>query len=177
MASGLSVRAAALERSARALPTIRGIYAAEDEPDQAWKSAMEAFPNRVPRFNTKEACEQWMEVWVGRPTNPCPGYHHMQHCFTTLVNWAQVEEFLLKPAERYRRSIPFRSCLSGSTSSSSSSSSSAASVGEGESDDEGHDEALSDLLGENRFFASKSLRKAKAAAVAAEAKERARIAR
>lgn len=46
-----------------AAPTLRGIYAQEDEPDADWAAAVRegGFSNGVPKFDDKKSCRQWVE--------------------------------------------------------------------------------------------------------------------
>ena len=52
-------------------PQVRGIYAREDEPSQAWRSVSAGFPNPgVPRFKSKRECVAWTKFVRGTPSNP-----------------------------------------------------------------------------------------------------------
>ena len=90
------------------IPQVRGIYAWEDEPSQAWRLVSGSFPNPgVPRFKKKDDCIAWTEFVRGTPSNPdAKTKRHLQHLYTTLVGWDQVEKHLLRKREEYIRRFP-----------------------------------------------------------------------
>ena len=72
---------------------VRGMYAHEDEAApylrQGW-----------PRFDTKEECEAFVKkCWRAGSSNP--DRPHMTQMITTLVNWTQVERYILGARAEY----------------------------------------------------------------------------
>lgn len=86
-------------------PILRNIFAFEDE-DEEWKSVLSQFPNRVPRFDTKEEAIEFTKRHCRRGSNP--DYPHLQHSITTLVDWSQVESILLPKIREYDSKWPPR---------------------------------------------------------------------
>jgi hypothetical protein len=41
------------------IPRLRNIFSADEDPED-WQKAVETFPNRVPRFSTKDECLEFM---------------------------------------------------------------------------------------------------------------------
>jgi hypothetical protein len=75
---------------------IRGIYAMEEETDPDFRT--------VPKFEDKDASSKFYSGARIRVTNPQPGkYPNCTHIYTHLVDWAQVNRFLMVKAEAYRR--------------------------------------------------------------------------
>ncbi|OQS01999.1 hypothetical protein THRCLA_05599 [Thraustotheca clavata] len=70
---------------------LRGFFAWEDETDPDWKAAVEAHGG-VPKFATKAECEQFVQQYCGRGSNP--DFPNLQHIFTMLVTWEQVRKIL-----------------------------------------------------------------------------------
>jgi len=77
----------------------RGIYALEDE-EAPWLKERLVFP-------TKAACLAWMEKHVEDKAHPSnPVVPHLNHIFTFLTSWGEVEEFLLKKIDEYDERYP-----------------------------------------------------------------------
>jgi hypothetical protein len=108
-------------------PTIRGIWAEMDEPDEEWKALNEekrTYPwgeyAGMPKFKSKEEAAEFMKdhayaagrdkkdwEWK-RGSNPEPGFEHMNHVFTMLVEWTQIEKYLIPKIEEYDWRFPSR---------------------------------------------------------------------
>ncbi len=80
--------------------SIRNIFAFEDELPE-WKAKLEAFPNHVPRFSTKEECIKFTKENWNISTNP--QYEHLKQAMTTLIDWKQIETILIPKIEEYER--------------------------------------------------------------------------
>jgi hypothetical protein len=75
---------------------IRGIYELEDETDPDFRA--------VPKFEDAEGSKRFYSGPRIRVTNPQPWkYSQCTHIYTTLVDWWQVNRFLMEKAEAYRR--------------------------------------------------------------------------
>lgn len=77
---------------------IRNIYAYEDE-NPSWKAALDAFPNRVPRFQTKSEAIAFTKQHCTTTSNP--DHPQLQHSVTTLINWEQIERYMLPKMIEY----------------------------------------------------------------------------
>ena len=106
---------------------IRGIWCDDDEPDEEWKGVVKqkrAYPwgesAGIPKFKTKEEASEFMKEhayttsdrkpewqWK-RGSNPEPGFEHMNHMFTMLVEWSQIEKYLLPKLDEYDWRFPSR---------------------------------------------------------------------
>ena len=76
---------------------LRGIYAASDEEDEEFR--------QVQTFETKTACGEWYSL-QRRRTNP--KYKHCDQIYTTVCDWEQACDLILKPLGRLRRTSPAR---------------------------------------------------------------------
>lgn len=82
---------------------IRNIYAYEDE-SPAWQQVLAPFPNHVPRFVNKEEAIEFSKKYSGVSTNP--DYRQLQHSVTTLIDWTQIEKYLLAKVAEYDNKWP-----------------------------------------------------------------------
>jgi hypothetical protein len=82
-------------------PEIRGLLGSHgDSP--AWLSAVSSFPNQVPRFRTREEARAFMEHYVRHHGGSNVQYPQLQHIFTLLVGWEQIESILLPQIQKIR---------------------------------------------------------------------------
>jgi hypothetical protein len=106
--------------------TIRGIWAEADEPDDEWKAINEkkrSYPwgeqTGIPKFKSREEAAEFIKDYAyekkagkktefewRRGSNPEPGFEHMNHIFTMLVEWSQIEKYLLPKIEEYDWRFP-----------------------------------------------------------------------
>ena len=97
--SGAGAAASAVDVDAVDLSVVRGIYAAEEETDEDFKT--------VPKFVDAAASKAFYTASRIRCTNPQPRkYPECKHIYTHLVDWQQVTRFLLAKAEEYRTKFP-----------------------------------------------------------------------
>lgn len=83
-------------------PELRGIFG--EKGDSAnWLDEMTKFPNGVPRFETQEACMEFMEWYATNFGGSNPDYPHLMHIFTTLISWEQIENILLPSILKARK--------------------------------------------------------------------------
>ena len=66
---------------------VRGIYSHEEEDPNS------GFASGVPTFDSKDECMRWCEMYSAAGSNP--GFPHLMHIFTHLVDWNQVKAALL----------------------------------------------------------------------------------
>ena len=85
----------------------RGIFG-EDGDSEDWIRATKDFPNKVPRFEKKDDCLQFMREYVRHHGGSNPEFGHLQHIFTTLITWDQMERILI-PAIAKARKEPSKS--------------------------------------------------------------------
>ncbi|ETV93176.1 hypothetical protein H310_12782 [Aphanomyces invadans] len=83
----------------------RGIFAWEDEPDPTWKNAVETHGGGVPKFATKGECEEFVQKHCAPGSNP--DFRNLQHIFTMLVTWRQIEDILLPAMSFVDEKYPF----------------------------------------------------------------------
>ncbi|KAG7374025.1 glycosyl transferase family 90 protein [Nitzschia inconspicua] len=83
-------------------PEFRGIFGEHGDSEE-WLKATAKFPNRVPRFESKDDCLQFMRQYVKNHGGSNPDFEHLQHIFTTLITWEQIERILLPAMEKARR--------------------------------------------------------------------------
>ena len=77
---------------------LRNIFAYEDE-DRDWQEVLSAFPTGVPCFDTKDEAIQFTKKHCQIGSNP--DFPNLQHSITTLVNWNQIEKYLLPKIHQY----------------------------------------------------------------------------
>ena len=78
-------------------PKLRGIYSQKEEK-------VATFANGVPTFDTLDECRTWMEQHSQVGSNPEDPT--LQHIFTHLKNWDQVERFLIHKRRSLRPKPP-----------------------------------------------------------------------
>ena len=83
-------------------PEFRGIFG-EHGDSEDWIKATENFPNKVPRFESKDECLQFMREYVRHHGGSNPDFDHLQHIFTTLITWDQIEKRLLPEIAKARK--------------------------------------------------------------------------
>jgi len=83
-------------------PEFRGIFG-ERGDSKEWLDAVAKFPNGVPRFDSKDECLQFMKEYVRSHGGSNPQFPHLQHIFTTLITWDQIEDILLPAIEKVRK--------------------------------------------------------------------------
>ncbi|GAX19757.1 hypothetical protein FisN_37Lh025 [Fistulifera solaris] len=88
--------------SGRPSPEIRGLFGPKGDSLQ-WLEATSSFPNGVPRFASKQECSEFMEQYVKSHGGSNPDFPHLQHIFTTLIGWEQIEKWLLPNMEQARK--------------------------------------------------------------------------
>jgi hypothetical protein len=74
---------------------------------QDWLDAAANFPNGVPRFNSKQEALDFMTEYNTYHGGSNPEFPHLQHIFTMLVNWEQIENILLPNIEKAREEPSF----------------------------------------------------------------------
>lgn len=80
----------------------RGIFG-ENGDSEDWVKATENFPNQVPRFESKDDCLQFMREYVRHHGGSNPEFAHLQHIFTTLITWDQMERILIPAIAKARK--------------------------------------------------------------------------
>mmetsp|Transcript_9303 Transcript_9303/g.25725 ORF Transcript_9303/g.25725 Transcript_9303/m.25725 type:complete len:699 (-) Transcript_9303:101-2197(-) len=75
-------------------PEIRGLFGNKGDADN-WLDATGHFPNGVPRFESKAECLEFAHQYLKYNAGSNPDYPHLQHIFTMLISWDQIEKFLL----------------------------------------------------------------------------------
>jgi hypothetical protein len=96
-----------LKSSGRSSPTlseIRGLLG-ENGDSPAWLSATSTFPNQIPRFSTAQECINFTTSYIQTHGGSNPDYPHLQHIFTTLISWKQIQEILLPEIEKARNEV------------------------------------------------------------------------
>lgn len=83
-------------------PEIRGMFGPKGD-SRKWLDATSKFINGVPRFESKEECVQFMENYVKNNGGSNPDYPHLQHIFTMLIGWDQIDKLLLPAMEKARK--------------------------------------------------------------------------
>ncbi|KAH9196755.1 hypothetical protein AeNC1_001276 [Aphanomyces euteiches] len=84
---------------------LRGMFAWEDEMDEIWKEAVESHGGGVPKFATKGECEEFVKKHCGPGSNP--DFPNLQHIFTMLVTWKQIETILFPAMKMVDEKYPF----------------------------------------------------------------------
>ena len=74
----------------------------EESPD--WKEAIDAFPNKVPRFESKDDAIKFTKQHCKNGSNP--DTPHLLHSITTLISWDQVTNHLLPRIKKYDAQWP-----------------------------------------------------------------------
>lgn len=83
---------------------IRGMLGKHGD-SKTWLDAMEGFPNGVPRFGSRDDCFEFMQTYnaTNNSFGSNPELSHLRHIFTMLVNWEQIERYLLPEIVRARK--------------------------------------------------------------------------
>lgn len=68
----------------------------------AWTDATAPFPNGVPRFESRDACKQFMEEYCTENGGSNPGHPGLMHIFTMCISWEQLEERVFPVMEAVR---------------------------------------------------------------------------
>lgn len=79
-------------------PQLRGIFD-DDEDPQYWKEAMENFPNKVPRFVSKDDYFAFIERVGFKPSNP--EEPKLFHSISMLTTWKQIKTLMLPKYYEY----------------------------------------------------------------------------
>lgn len=87
-------------------PEFRGLFG--DKGDSSdWLEAVARFPNGVPRFESKQECIDFVKGYLSYHGGSNPEYPHLQHIFTTLIGWEQIETILIPNMEKARKEPSF----------------------------------------------------------------------
>ncbi|DBA01658.1 TPA: hypothetical protein N0F65_010309 [Lagenidium giganteum] len=84
-------------------PLLRGIFAFEDEDTPEWRDVV-LKGGGLPKFTDKEQCEAFVRRHCWRGSNP--DFPLLQHVFSMLVDWRQIEEILIPKMDEYDRRFP-----------------------------------------------------------------------
>jgi hypothetical protein len=87
-------------------PEIRGLFGPKGD-SLNWLETTSKFPNGVPRFESKADCLQFMEEYNQYHGGSNPEHPHLQHIFTMLVDWEQIESILLPNIDKARNEPSF----------------------------------------------------------------------
>ena len=88
-------------------PSWRGVFHSSEDPEY-WQEAMEEFPNRVPRFTSKEDTINFMKTYCQIGSNP--EEPHLRQSISTMTTWSQIEQNLLPKIREYNgkwKPVPF----------------------------------------------------------------------
>ncbi|GKY99245.1 hypothetical protein MPSEU_000879800 [Mayamaea pseudoterrestris] len=84
-------------------PETRGLFGAKGD-SLSWLNATQHFPNGVPRFESKQACLDFVNQYLqSHHGGSNPKYPHLQHIFTTLIGWEQIQDVLLPAIDKARK--------------------------------------------------------------------------
>jgi hypothetical protein len=83
-------------------PEIRGVFGPKGDSIN-WLDAVSSFPNGVPRFESKNECLEFMQRYNKYHGGSNPEYPHLQHIFTMLISWEQIQTILLPNIEIARK--------------------------------------------------------------------------
>ena len=81
---------------------LRGIFGNHGDSKE-WLNSVSKFPNGVPRFDSKQEALDFMKEYNQHHGGSNPDNPHLQHIFTTLVGWGQIEKYLLPALEKARQ--------------------------------------------------------------------------
>jgi hypothetical protein len=85
---------------------LRGLFGAKGDSAN-WLEATSRFPNGVPRFESKRECVEWVSEYLTYHGGSNPDHPHLQHIFTMLIGWDQIESILIPAMEKARREPSF----------------------------------------------------------------------
>lgn len=77
---------------------IRGIFHNDEDPEY-WKEGVSQFPNKVPRFLSKEDATQFTKTYCKYQSNP--DENGLMHSITTLTSWSQIETYIIPKIKTY----------------------------------------------------------------------------
>jgi hypothetical protein len=77
----------------------RGVFHASEDPAY-WQEAMEEFPNRVPRFTSKDDTVNFIKTYCQIGSNP--DEPHLRQSITLMTTWSQIERYLIPKIREYR---------------------------------------------------------------------------
>ena len=83
-------------------PEIRGLFGPKGDSAN-WLEAVSRFPNGVPRFETKDEALTFIADYTSKHGGSNPKIPHLEHVFTLLVGWEQIESILLPAIDKARR--------------------------------------------------------------------------
>jgi len=87
-------------------PEIRGLFGDKgDSPE--WLDATARFPNGVPRFESKAEALEFMQEYNRYHGGSNPDHPHLQHIFTMLIGWDQIQKLLIPNIEKARKEPSF----------------------------------------------------------------------
>jgi hypothetical protein len=85
-------------------PEIRGMFGPHgDSVHWLNATASNKFPNGVPRFTTKDEALAFMKDYIANHGGSNPEHPHLQHIFTMLIGWEQIESILLPNIQKARQ--------------------------------------------------------------------------
>jgi hypothetical protein len=87
-------------------PELRGIFGQFGD-DEQWLDAVARFPNGVPRFASRAEAVEFMTNYLKYHGGSNPEYPHLQHIFTMLISWDQIEKILLPAIAKARKEPSF----------------------------------------------------------------------
>eukprot|EP00934_Nitzschia_sp_Nitz4_P003625 Nitzschia sp. Nitz4//scaffold318_size20451//5902//7917//NITZ4_008647-RA/size20451-processed-gene-0.3-mRNA-1//-1//CDS//3329547555//3615//frame0 len=87
-------------------PELRGIFGPKGDSLE-WLDHTSDFPNGVPRFETRAECLAFMKDYNSKHGGSNPDFPHLQHIFTTLITWEQIEKILLPAIHKARKEASF----------------------------------------------------------------------
>lgn len=79
-------------------PELRGLFGPKGDSVD-WLNTVSKFPNGVPRFNSKQEALDFIAEYKQSHGGSNPDHPHLQHIFTTLVGWKQIETLLIPSLE------------------------------------------------------------------------------
>jgi hypothetical protein len=85
---------------------LRGLFGSKGDSAN-WLEATSRFPNGVPRFESKQECIDWVSEYLKYNGGSNPDYPHLQHIFTMLIGWDQIESILIPAMEKARQEPSF----------------------------------------------------------------------
>jgi hypothetical protein len=90
-------------------PEFRGLFGPHGDSED-WLETVRRLPdspNGVPRFQTKGKALEFVEDYVTHHGGSNPDHPHLQHIFTMLVGWEQIESILLPAIAKARKEPSF----------------------------------------------------------------------
>lgn len=83
-------------------PEIRGLFGPQGDA-ASWLEATRHFANGVPRFESRQECVDFVTEYLATHGGSNPQYPHLQHIFTTLIGWEQIQTILLPAIDQARK--------------------------------------------------------------------------